>query len=111
MANYKDIIKNLIETWRNDTLFLSNIDTSHPSFSIVEGIHKEISIPAILELMRDDPKFVGWFFVSLYMIVPKSDQPVLKEEDRGKFKQQMDMWLEWGEQKGYIKPIKEKSNI
>ena len=99
-----ELINGIIDCWEEDTCVLSYIDHSHPAFSIVKKLadkewHFNLVVTTILERIKGETTL---FYAILYDIIPKDIQPELKEEMRGKIKEQIEMWIEWGKEKGYI---------
>lgn len=100
IMGFKETINDIIDAWEEETMNLSFHDLNHPAFTFVKKINTVISIPIILERMK---KEITWFYVILYEIVPKEEQPVMPEETLGKIKDQTKIWIKWGKEKGYTK--------
>lgn len=96
----KELINGIIDFWGEDTMFDSSISTDHPAFDLIKRMGKETVITTILERIQ---KSIIWFFVILYDIVPKEEQPEFLKEYEGDIEAQIKMWLDWGKEKGYIK--------
>ncbi len=102
-----DLVNGVIDMWEEDTCLLSSCpDHSHPAFTIIikiadrwEGERKSLVISTILRRMQ---RKMTWFFVILYNIVSKEDQPKFTEDMRGKVKVYTKVWIDWGKEKGYL---------
>ena len=100
----KQLINGLITYWIADTINLSSIETKHLVFTLVKQIaekpwNTESVITTVLERAK---KELSWFVVILCDIVPKEERPILPNEYLGRIDKITEMWLNWGEEKGYI---------
>ena len=97
--NSEELINDMINTWEEDTMFLSSNNIDHPAFTITKRIHKDISIPVVLKRMEKSPT---WFFIILYDLVPVEEWPNIPKNLDGMIVEQTKIWLKWGKEKGYL---------
>jgi len=91
------LFSDLVETWRNDTAFLSSITDMvlHESYQRIIGLGQR-AIPLILKELQHEPD--QWFW-ALRAIT--GENPV-KEEDAGNIKAMAEAWIHLGKSKGWL---------
>ena len=99
-----ELINGIITFWEQDTCMLSYHDRHHPAFSLVKKIaarteDKDLVITTILKNME---KEITWFYIIFYDIILPEDQPKITEDMMGKIKDQTEVWIKWGYDKGYL---------
>ena len=100
-----DLINGIIQAWEEDTMNLSYTDRQHPAFSLIKKIARrsseemDIVITTVLKRME---KEITFFYTIFYDLIPNAEQPKITEEMMGKIKEQTDVWLKWGYEKGYL---------
>ena len=99
-----ELINGIITFWEEDTIMLSYHDRDHPSFSLVKKIatrteDKKLVITTILKNME---KRLTWFYIIFYDIILPEDQPKITKDMMGKIKDQTEVWIKWGYDKGYL---------
>lgn len=86
----------LADRWRRDTRTLSSTDeiARHPAYQQIIGMGKD----AVPFLLRELERSSGRWFWALKSIVREDPVP---PEKRGKTKEMVKCWLEWGRRNGY----------
>jgi len=92
-------MKGLIDRWEEETGFSSRIEVDHPCFRSLLSLGSDI-IPFILKKMQRE---LTWVMIALYKVVPEEDLPNIPEEFAGKIREQTEIWIKWGIEKGYLK--------
>jgi hypothetical protein len=87
----------LVEQWKTETRGISSTEqlSMHSAYQQIIGMGSEV-IPMLL---RELEKNSGRWFWALKSIT--REDPVLPEQ-RGKTKEMIEAWLNWGRKKGYI---------
>ncbi|MGK7876269.1 MAG: DUF433 domain-containing protein [Xenococcaceae cyanobacterium] len=86
----------LAQQWRRETRFISSTNEAamHPAYQQIIGIGKEV-VPLLLQELE---KSSGRWFWALKSITREDPVP---PEKRGKTKEMIKAWLDWGRRKGY----------
>jgi len=101
-------IKELINNWEEETKFDSSPATDNKNFKNLVNIaeeskkDKERVIEISLNLLNNkDLKYIRPLML-LSHIVPKYEQPIIDKSIQGKIEEQIDVWLNWGEENSVI---------
>lgn len=83
--------------WREGTMFLSSPReiASHPAYQKIIAMGPRV-VPFILEDLRDNG---GDWYIALRLLV--SDPPQITQDTAKSARKVVEMWLEWGRQRGY----------
>lgn len=87
---------NLLETWENETEFLSSSRDRymHPAYQRIIGLGEEI-VPAILRELEDNTTDLFWALSAITGVDPVPPNSV------GNVSEMKRSWLNWGQQQGY----------
>ena len=99
----KNAIVNFVNGMPQDTVNLSFTDRGHPAFYLVKKLFEKDKDLVIATLLKRMEKEDTWFFVIFQDIIPPDDRPEMSEDIRGKIKEQTEVWIKWGYEKGYLK--------
>ena len=96
-AELETTFERLVEQWKRETRGISSTEqlSMHSAYQQIIGMGSEV-IPMLL---RELEKNSGRWFWALKSIT--REDPVLPEQ-RGKTKEMIEAWLNWGIKKGYI---------
>ena len=102
--NDKDrkLLEILVKYFKQDTMFLSSVESRHPYFKSIVAIGRSrpnVVIPFLLELVEEDGD-LHWH-LALHMIVGEKDSPAISEEMRGRVDLIRQAWLDWDKLRGY----------
>jgi hypothetical protein len=119
MTSAEEQYRALMKWYADDTMVLSFTKYDHPGFQGIIEMGMD-AVPFLLKDVqhqhpdgswsheRDYHDYSYWGACSLlWRIVPKSEQPVLPEKDRGRLAPIRKLWVDWGVAKGYLNPADE----
>jgi hypothetical protein len=93
-SNIKIKIDLLLQQWEHNNRYRSDINTSDPAYKEIVAMGAE-AVPHLLAFLG-----TSWAVIeALHDIV--GDSPVYTE-DAGRFDKINEVWLKWGQDKGYI---------
>ena len=98
-SEIRERFQRLTRQWKNESEFMSNSAQMAmlPSYQHIIGLGMPV-VPFVLEELKREPD--QWFW-ALEAITEESPTP---QEVRGKVALMAKAWLDWGVQRGFIKP-------
>jgi len=91
--------------WRRETLVDSSGGFKHPAYQKIIGLGKDI-VPTLLQHLQESP---DWWFNALHAIL--KDGPEITEEVAGRLDELAKLWVAWGKQHGYDRPVAERVSL
>lgn len=98
----KSLLEILAKYFKQDTMFLSSIQTNHPYYKSIVAIGKSRPHDVIPFLLNEiGTEGDAHWFIALQEIVGEKNSPKISSEIMGRIDLIRQVWLDWGKLKGY----------